>query len=747
MKEWKTKLSALIVLIIICFAVDMNLRGFSSETTLEDSSKLISCIGKVVNIDAGRATGESSAWVYPVDGQIVTLQLTSGKFKGNKVFASNALSGDYTNRVLKVGDRLYISISLKSGDSVSSGSISIGEYVRVNFLLYLAAVFVALVTLIGGLKGIKSIGALGISIIFIIAVLVPMSLQGYNPIWIAILVSAINTILTFLLIGGISKKSIAGILGTIGGLLTTALLSFISSRILHFSGLDVNFGFLDLGKRLWMSSESTNWNFAGLLMAGMILGASGAIMDASMAVASAIEQVKKANPQTSIRGCIRAGMNVGRDEMGTMANTLIFAYIGADLTLILMPMLQFGEAGNAMPFTRMLNEEATSAEIVQAIAGTIGIVMAIPITALIAGFLIGKGVQQSEGSSELVNPIPVPMPKKRSKISQIALPIALLVIMMGIHFTYFTTRHASESQVDESEKANGVSEFVRAKVLDKGEATDSPSSVSYAVENAQSEILKAKILGGSYKNNKVLVQNLIDPNRMPLYNLKINPGDELLLKVDGTKDNLGRVLLINYSRDGFLIYLTGLLVLVVVIIGRFQGIRTIIALAISIAIILNVMVPLIMAGYNAILVAIIISGVIAFLTLMIVTGFNRKAGSATIGILGGVLVASLIVIFSEQQLHFTGISSSRTTIITQFTTSEKIDFKNILMAGIIMGLLGSAVDAAIVVASSVREVSLRRNECWNRPSWNNNEHTRVCVSRFKIYTYDDVLWNFHFCGE
>lgn len=699
MKDWKAKLPALIILIILCFFVDMSFRGFSTEKSLEDGSILITCIGKVISIDAGRATGESPAWTYPVDGQIITLQVTSGKFKGQKVFSANTLSGDYTDRVLKVGDRMYLSITLKKGDPIGAGATSIGEYVRINFLLYLASVFIALVTLIGGLKGIKAIGALGFSVIFIIAVLVPMTLQGYNPILIAIMVSAINTILTFLLIGGISKKSIAGILGTIGGFLITALMSFISSRILNFVGMDVNFGFLDLGKRLWMSSESTNWNFTGILISGMILGASGAIMDASMAVASAIEQVKKANPQTNVWDCIKAGMNVGRDEIGTMSNTLIFAYIGADITLILMPMIEFGEAGKAMPLTRVINEEATSAEIVQAIAGTIGIIMAIPITAVIAGFLIGRDNQRN--SIELEHPTQI---KPKRKISHIAMPITMLIVMLGIHFTYFTSRHASESQVDKSEKAEVVSEYVRAKILDKGKLIENPSPISFAAKNAQSEILKTKIIGGNYKDKQVLVQNIIDPNRMPLHNLDVKPGDEILLKVDGTKDNLTRVLINNYSRDGFLIYLTGLLVLLIVIVGRFQGIRTVIALAISIALILKVMVPLIIAGYNPILIAIIISGAIAFLTFMIVTGFNRKAGSATIGILGGVLVASLVVVFAEQQLHFTGISSSRTAIITQFTTSDKIDFRNILMAGIIMGLLGSAVDAAIAVASSVREV-------------------------------------------
>jgi uncharacterized membrane protein len=191
---------------------------------------------------------------------------------------------------------------------------------------------------------------------------------------------------------------------------------------------------------------------------------------------------------------------------------------------------------------------------------------------------------------------------------------------------------------------------------------------------------------------------------MPLANIEVKPGDDIVLKVDGTKAGITRVLINNYSRDGYLIYLAGLLVIVLAIVGGSQGIRTALALGISIAIVIKVLVPLIAKGYNALLVVIIISGVIALLTLLTVTGFNRKTGSATIGILGGVIVASLIVVFADQRLHFTGISSSRTAVIAQFTGSEKLDFKNILMAGIIMGLLGTAMDSAIAVASAVREI-------------------------------------------
>jgi uncharacterized membrane protein len=700
MKDWKLKLLALAAIFFACFIVDMKLRGFSREAKGEDGATYISCIGEVVDIDAGRATGEPPAWTWTVDGQIVTLRILSGKYKGQEVFASNALTGEYADRVLRQGDKLYLTIPSKDSHIINTSPVGLGEYVRIPFLLYLATGFLVLMVIIGGSKGIRSSMSLIVSGVFIASLLIPMFLKGYNPVWVSILIATVNAVLTFMLVSGMTRKSLAGVLGTLGGLMTAAFLAFFSSRILHFTGLDVSFGFLDLGKRLWMASESTNWNFRGLLVSGMILGASGAIMDSSMAVASAIEEVKRANPQLGIWRCIASGLNVGKDEMGTMANTLIFAYIGADITLILMPMIQFGEAGRAYPLTRVINEEAASAEIVQALTGTIGLIMAIPITALVAGFLIGRRAESGRAKVPLSR-----VPRSlASSLPRLVVPFALLVIALGIHAAYIVTRRAAAVQTGEEEEQSIVSEYVRARVLEKSPLIDVPSDSAYARVPAKSEVLKVRILGGSYRNEQALVQNILDPNRVPLYNIEVKPGDEVLLKVDGTPQNMYDALIHRHSRDGFLLYLVGLFALVIVMVGRFQGIRTILALGISIIVVFRVLMPLIMAGYDPVLMVIGVSGVVAFTSLVVIAGFNRKTGAATVGILGGVIVASLIILYADHRLRFTGIFSSRTAIAAQFTVSQNLDFRKILMAGIIMGLLGTAMDAAIAVASAVREV-------------------------------------------
>jgi len=698
-KEWKIKLLAFVILLIACLIADIMIRGFSTETTRDDGVRYLSCIGKVTSLDAGIAIGQAPTWTWSVDGQIVTLKILSGKYKGQEVFVSNTFIGDYTDRILRKGDRLYLDIPINNEGIIVTLPVGLGEYVRTPFMLYLTAIFLALLIIIGGVKGIGATLALIASGIFIAAILIPMFLKGYNPILVALLISALNTIITFMLIGGMTRKSFAGGAGALGGLITAAIIASFSSIVLKFSGLDVSFGFLTLGKFLWLSKDSNHWDFRGILVAGMIIGASGAIMDASMAVASAIDEVKRANPKLGIWRCIMAGLNVGKDEMGTMANTLIFAYIGADITLILLPMIQFGEAGNVYPFTRVINQEASSAEVIQALSGTIGLIMAIPITAVIAGFLIG-GTHKSEITHESIS--------EYKQKRQWLVPIIMLVIVLGVQFTYSVLRHTSVFLTSEAKDEQfSVSEYVRARVLKKSPPVESPSEVGFAGRGlASSEIMKVRILGGAYRNQEALVQNINDPNRMSLYNIEVKPGDEVLIKVDGTNEGIYRTTMRDYGRDGFLIYLAGLFVLVIILVGRFQGMRTALALGISILVIFRVMIPAIMSGYNPVIVVIAICGTIAFISLTIITGFNRKMGAATVGIIFGMVIASLIVLYADSKLHFTGISSSRAAMVAMFTVSQKLDFKKILMAGILMGLLGTAMDGAIIVASSVREVRI-----------------------------------------
>ena len=398
MNGWKTRVISLIILSFVLLILDVKIRHYS--TVIYDGQlPIVVCLGKVEKLD----TSED------ID-QILTLLITSGPFRGSEVVARNIFTGKaYSDRILHEGDRLFLEIPIKKGKIevykrffglsqkyVVSGQIplndvAVAEYFRSRFLLHLLGGFAGLLVVIGSVKGLRAIAALFASGGAMLFIFVPLLLKGYSPLWVALVISTLTTIVTFLIVGGISKKVISGTLGTLGGLTSCALLISVTSVVLHFTGLDVEFGHMQLGKRLWWlkAAEGAHWDYRGLLTAGIIVGALGAMMDVCMAISSSVEEVKKANPNISVKDAIKSGFNVGRDIIGTMTNTLIFAYIGADMTLMVLPGLNIPMAGRRYPFFRLLNQEAPAVESVQALIGTIGLVLAVPITALVAGMLAG----------------------------------------------------------------------------------------------------------------------------------------------------------------------------------------------------------------------------------------------------------------------------------------------------------------------------------------------------------------------
>lgn len=405
---WKYRLIPVFILLLVWLILDVMVRNYA-DLTYEGEVPIVICVSEVIGLD----TSEE------ID-QIVTVRVLSGPFRGEIIddIPNRWTGAKYSDRILHKGDKLFLEVPVIRGGRVrkvsryklfskivvsggfdlekvlagiNKGSL-LGNYFRSRFLLSMTMIFGGLLILVGGIKGLRAIGGLFVSGLAMLLILVPALAKGYNPLLIALVISASVSFVTFLIIGGISKKSVSGTLGTLGGLLACGLLALYFNRLLRFTGLDVNFGHMKLGRNLWRY-ETTRWNYRGLLTAGMVIGSLGAMMDVAMAISSTVTEVKKANPAISVKNAIQSGLNVGRDIMGTMANTLIFAYLGADMTILIMPSLNYGRLGHLHPFLELVNNEDVAVEITQALLGTIGLVLAIPITAVVAGLLTSYKVK------------------------------------------------------------------------------------------------------------------------------------------------------------------------------------------------------------------------------------------------------------------------------------------------------------------------------------------------------------------
>ncbi len=314
------------------------------------------------------------------DGQIqdVLVEILSGKYKGEIIEIENALSDNEAyNIIVEKGDKIVVMIDEKGIDGEMQ--VFISDYSRGDYLLYLTLAFVGLILFIGRAKGLRAIISLTLTIVSIVYIMLPQVLKGADPIPISIAISIGVTIATIFLVGGINSKSIAAILGTSFGVLMAGLISYFIGSKINLTGLSA-----EEATMLMYIPQGISFDFQNLLFSGIILGALGAVMDVGMSVASSIDEIYKANKDLEIKELFNSGMNVGKDIMGTMTNTLILAYAGTSIPLLLLFMAY------ETSMVKIMNMDIIATEIVRSLSGSIGLILTIPITALITSYLLKR---------------------------------------------------------------------------------------------------------------------------------------------------------------------------------------------------------------------------------------------------------------------------------------------------------------------------------------------------------------------
>ncbi|MDO7786363.1 YibE/F family protein [Desulforamulus aquiferis] len=315
-------------------------------------------------------------WVQDKE-QILTVKMLSGDFKGEELILTHMVPAQLGMAVIvNPGDEVVLSLMVDEG-KITGAFVS--DFARDKKLYYLTGFFALIMIVIGGIKGLKSVISLGVTGAGIFYILLPMLFKGYDPILSTVFVAAVLTSFTMILVHGFNIKTFSGIIGTTSGVVVAGVLAMLVGKAARLTG----FSSEEMQMLLYIPQQ-VDFNFQGLLFAGMIIGALGAVMDVGISVASAIEEVRRVNPLLKMKELTQAGMNVGRDIMGTMANTLILAYTGGAIPLILIFMAY------EMPFLKIINLDLIATEIVRALTGSIGLILAIPITAVASGMLFTR---------------------------------------------------------------------------------------------------------------------------------------------------------------------------------------------------------------------------------------------------------------------------------------------------------------------------------------------------------------------
>lgn len=314
-----------------------------------------------------------------VSVQVVQAQLLSGSQAGETVTFENELTP------VKAGDRIYINyVQMIDGTEY----YLFKDFKRQSHLFWLLGTFALLLLWFAGRQGMFALLSLGLSIGAIFFILIPLLLDGYDPVLVSIGVAGIILALVLFLTHGVNPRSVIAFGGTFGAVLITGLIAFLWVSSMRLTG----FGD-DTAIYLNFSTNGT-LDFAGLLLGSIIIGILGVLDDVSITQASVVQELRHANQSLSGVELYQRAIRVGRDHVSSLVNTLALAYVGAALPLMLLYAVAESE------WYLALNQEVVAAELTRIIVGSMGLILAVPLTTALAAWYFGRyGVDETSLSS------------------------------------------------------------------------------------------------------------------------------------------------------------------------------------------------------------------------------------------------------------------------------------------------------------------------------------------------------------
>ncbi len=333
---------------------------------------------EILEITSESYQGNQDMEDRPQGEQIVRVEITSGEHRGKQYSdVRNSLSL-YYGTILEEGDSVIVAIS-DDGESVIIDSNYIYDYNRTTPLAIVLILFLLATILVGGKIGAKSLLGLGLTILCVFTILFPLLIGGWPTLPTILGLCAYVTVVEFVIMGGINKKILCAIFGTISGVAIAMLFGELSADLLHLSGYQMKdaAGEIEALGQLRQTQElGSAIRLDGLLVGGILIAALGAVNDVAMSISSAMNELVTVNPNLTRRELFKSGMNIGRDMVGTMTNTLILALVGGSFVEILY------YSSLDLTFYELMSTTYFPIEIMQAVASSIGVILAVPLSVL-----------------------------------------------------------------------------------------------------------------------------------------------------------------------------------------------------------------------------------------------------------------------------------------------------------------------------------------------------------------------------
>jgi uncharacterized membrane protein len=351
------------LLILFLIFIIQSITSFGKEEYLK---------GKVLRIEEAISPDEEEEneikEIYPM-----RIMLLEGLRKDEEVFVEFPVYNENAyNIAVKEGDDVVLYFDTEEENE----KYYIVDVDKRFYLFILGGIFIIIALLFSRRKGLKGLVALFFVIMYIYKFFIPSIINGQSPIIGAVTTAMLASIVTIYLMTGFNSKGLIAIIGSIGGVMTAGILSLLFVNKMRLTGY-VNTEVLNYASLL------RSVRLKEIISAGVIVGSMGAVMDVGMSISSALNELKEKNPDITEKEIFRSGMNIGSDVIGTMINTLILAYVGSSLLTNILISIQREQ----YPFIRILNFESIVVDVLRAMCGSIGILVAVPITALVASKL------------------------------------------------------------------------------------------------------------------------------------------------------------------------------------------------------------------------------------------------------------------------------------------------------------------------------------------------------------------------
>lgn len=385
MKKRLLELSTMIF--AVAFVLAIFLFDWNSINSYQkfNNSSLHYVKGRVVQVTSEDVEQDSADPNLYLGTQEIVVELLEGDQEGEQISFTNNLSKVHNIRVTN-NQRVIVCADTPENAEPYYTLFNYDRSVSIGMLI---ALFALAVIVVGGRKGFKALLGVAFSLLTVVMFLAQAIYHGFDPVVIALLTVLIITGVSLLLLNGFSRRTAVGLLSTLTGVIVTGFIFSIFAYTLHLSGYNS-----ETAEELFLVSYSTGLSIRPLLLVGVLISAVGAVMDVAVSLAAALEELVTVHPTISRSTLLKSGLNIGKDMIGTMSNTLILAFAGTELTTMIS-LMAYG-----YQFQQLLSSDYIAIELTQGLCATIGVVLTVPIATVISALLFIHSSNEKKGKQE-----------------------------------------------------------------------------------------------------------------------------------------------------------------------------------------------------------------------------------------------------------------------------------------------------------------------------------------------------------